>query len=254
MRTTGPILILLVLFSQFLNGQYTDRSLETAIQPELLQEVFNKNLPDLHARKIHGRPYFFSYPKSEDNQFFQSGEPLEGIILTLDDTIHCSLMLYDLCSDRLVIWEPAAEAFIEPEEEFIRCFWLNDNFRHITYEFRNIVPETNPTRTRSGFHQVLFDGKGLQLHKKHTKVFLSSMEMGEYVLEFKQEEKLIRGEDIWIKRNRDLWRNYPGIQDEIKRFLRDSGIKLQRASDRQIYLTGQFVEGLLLQPGITDPG
>ncbi len=254
MRETSSIVILLFILSPFLNGQSIGLFLETETRPELLQEVFDQNLPDLHARKIHGRPYFFSYPKSEDNQFFKSRTPLEGIILTLDDTIHCSIMLYDLCSDRLVIWEPAACAFIEPEEEFIRRFWLIDNFLNITYEFINTVPGNNSAGTRSGIYQVLYEGKGLQLYKKHSKKINSSFEMGEYVIRFKKEERLIMGDNIWIKRNRDLWRMYPGIKDEIKGFLRSSGIKIQRASDRQIYLTGQFVEELLLQTGIKDTG
>jgi hypothetical protein len=162
-------------------------------------------------------------------------------------------MLYDLCSDRLVVWEPAAEAFIEPEEEFVRRFWLIDDFRNITYEFINTLPENNSTGTRSGFYHVLYDGIGLQLYKKHSKRIRTSSEEGEYVLGFKKVERLILGEDIWIKKNRDLWSTYPGSKNEIKRFLRSSGIKIQRASDRQIYLTGQFVEELLLKPGMKDP-
>ena len=271
MRETVSVIIILIVFSQFLNGQSITQSPETDARPEPMQEVFDLHFPDHHLKKIHGRLYSYTLegqyvqnPNSNRNtritqhQFFKSRTPVDGIIFTLYDTIHCAYILYDLYRDKLIVWEPSTWAFIELEEEFIMRFMLFEKDVNIMYEFINTEPENDTMGIRrAGIYQVLFEGEWLHLYKKHFKSLTETTEMGQYVNQFIKKERLVlrKGNDYFrIERNRNLLKIYPEVKDDIKRFLRSSRINIKYASDEQIQILGQFVDELGLQPEIQDPG
>ena len=258
MRETVSVIIILIVFSQFLNDQSITQSPETDARPEPMQEVFDLHFPDHHVKKIHGRPYLNPYPRITEHQFFKTSTPGDGIIFTLSDTIHCAYILYDIFRDKIIVFEPAVRAFIELEDEFILHFRLFEGDGDHAYEF--IIPEVeNDTMgiRWTGFHQVLYKGEMMDLYKKHLKTYTATIEDTYSVVRFINKERLVLRKDdeyFWIKRNRDLLKIYPELKADIRRFLRSSGIYIQHASDDQIQITGQFVDQLGLQSEIQEPG
>jgi hypothetical protein len=210
------------------------------------------------VKKIHGRPYHNPYPRITEHQFFKTSRPVAGVITTLTDTIHSSYILYDLSRDKIIVYESTLSAFIEMEEEFIRQFRLFADDADIVYEFVIPEPENDTNAVRwTGFHQVLYRGGNTELYKKHLRTYTESIDNKTSVVRFTEKERLLLrkgGEYFWIRRNRDLLKTYPEMRSDIRRFLRSSGIYIQRASDDQIRITGQFVDELNPSPATKDPG
>jgi hypothetical protein len=258
MKETISVIILLIAYSQLLSSQTIPHPVESTTRPESLMEAFNLHFPDQHVKKIHGRPYHNPYPRITEHQFFKTRTPVAGVIVTLTDTIHSSYIMYDLSRDKIIVYESAASAFIELEEEFIRQFRLFADDANIVYEFVIPEPENDTSAVRwTGFHQVLFRGRNTELYKKHLRTYAESIENKVSVVRFTKKERLLLrkgGKYYWIKRNRDLLRIYPEVKSDIRRFLRSSGIYIQRAGDDQIRATGQYLDELQPPYATRGPG
>ncbi len=256
MRVVSSVIILLIVLSQSLNGQATNSYLEATTGEDPLQEIFDLYFQDHHAKKIHGRPYDNPYPKADVHQFFKSKKPFTGIIFTISDTIHCTEILYDLFRDKIIVYAPAVRSYIELEGAFILQFSLYDPDGDHVYEFTNPGPGIDSTEIReSGFLQVLYGGERTGLYKRHFKV-LTVYKKGLYSeIRFKKKENLVlrKGNETYqIKRNRDLLQLYPEARQDIRKFLRSSGIYVQQASDEQIKMAGHFLDDVGRQHEISE--
>ncbi len=170
------------------------------------------------------------------------------MVYTLKDTIKSIQIFYDLYRDRLIVFSKHAKAMVELEEEFITHFQLRVKGNNTTYRFIN----TNfikgfPESLWPGFHQVVYDSPGLCFYKKHIKTFSRKPIGGTYVAVFKKKEQLIyRHEDqyIHLRKKKDLLMQYPGSENEIKKYLRGSRFKLKNASDMDLRALGVYLNQL----------
>jgi hypothetical protein len=241
------MIILMVSISVHLDGQSNISTSDNPSRPDELIEIFSSFCPDCHIKKIRGRRYSNPYYYIPEHQFFKSKTPVQGVLFTKDDTITCTQVLYDLYRDKLIVHEPTIGFSIEIEEELIRRFKLFEPEGAGIYEFIN---------AESLFYQIIFEGERLDFYIKHQKLLTEIIDGDRAIMRFENVERLVlrKGADYHIiKRNRDLLRNYPGAEKEIKEFLRRSRIKINSASNDQIQLTGKFLDELEVQREITDP-
>lgn len=241
------ILILLVSISVHLKGQSRISMTDKPTKPDELAEIFSSFCPDCHTKKIWGRRYTNPYYYITEHQFFKTRIPVKGILFTKDDTINCTQVLYDLYRDKLIVHEPTIGFSIEIEEELIRRFKLFEPEGDGIYEFIN---------AGSLFYQIIFEGERLDFYIKHQKLLTEMIDGDRAIMRFENVERLVlrKGADYHnIKRNRELLRNYPGAEKEIKEFLRRSGINIKSANNDQIRMTGKFIDELEVQREIRGP-
>lgn len=217
-------------------------------RPEVMLEVFQDYLPIENARKIHGRTYFNPYPGIDEHQFFKTRQLSAGMVYTQKDTIKCDHILYDISRDRLIVFSNHVHKMIELEEEFITHFQLLDKANHTTYRFINAkFIEDFPESSWPGFYQVVYHGPGLGFYKKHIKTYSAKPVREVYVTVFNNREQLILQQDdqyIHVRNKKDLLRQYPGSENEIKKYFRQFKIKLKKASDEEIWALGSFLNQL----------
>ena len=246
MRIYYGIVISLLLFYTETHGQ-TWLELDEP-KPDVMLEAFQDNLPYENAQKIHGRTYFNSYPGIDEHQFFKTGQLSEGMVYTQEDTIKSIQIFYDLYRDRLIVFSSHVNKMIEIEEEFITHFQLRVKGNNTTYRFINTKFIKNfPESLWPGFHQVVFDGPGICFYKKHIKIYSAKPKGKLYVAEFNKKEQLIykRGNQfIHVRKKKDLLMQYPGSESEIKKYIRDSRIKLKKASDMDLRALGAYLNQL----------
>lgn len=241
------MIILMISISVQLNGQSNISTTDNPSRPDELAEIFSSFCPDCHTRKIWGRRYTNPYYYVTEHQFFKTRIPVQGILFTRDDTINCTQVLYDLYRDKLIVHEPTIGFSIEIEEELIRRFKLFEPEGGGTYEFINADPL---------FYQIIFEGERLDFYIKHQKLLTEMIDGDHAIMRFEYVERLVlrKGADYHnIRRNRELLKNYPEAEKEIKEFLRRSGINIKSANNDQIRMTGKFIDELVVQREIADP-
>jgi len=215
---------------------------------DLMLEAFQNRLPDENAGKIHGRTYFNPYPGIENHQYFKTHKLSQGMLYTLNDTIVSIPIRYDLYRDKLIVFSSYAKAMIELEEEFITHFQLrikgsNTSYRFINTKFIKDFPES----FWPGFHQLVYDSPGLSIYKKHLKTFSREPKGSFYVVVFTGKEKLLfkHGDQyIHVRKKKDLLKQYPGFEKEIKRYLRESKIRIKQAGDVELRALGDYLKHL----------
>jgi hypothetical protein len=235
------MIILMVSISVHLDGQSNISTSDNPSRPDELTEIFSSFCPDCHTKKIWGRRYSNPYYYITEHQFFKSKIPLQGVLITKDDTINCTQVLYDLYRDKLIVHEPTIGFSIEIEEELIRRFKLFEPEGDGTYEFIN---------AESLFYQIIFEGERLDFYIKHQKLLAEMIDGDHAIYRFENVERLVlrKGAEFHnIKRNRDLLKNYPEAENEIKEFLRRSDINIKSANNDQIQMTGKFIDELVVQ-------
>ena len=246
MKIYAAIISLLLFFYSETQGQAWLELAEP--KPQVMVDLFQQKLPDENARKIHGRTYFNPYPGIDEHQFFKTGQLSEGIVYTQEDTIKSIRIFYDLYRDRLIVFSSHVNKMIEIEEEFITHFQLRVKGNNTTYRFINTKFIKNfPESLWPGFHQVVFDGPGICFYKKHIKIYSAKPKGKLYVAEFNKKEQLIykRGNQfIHVRKKKDLLMQYPGSESEIKKYIRDSRIKLKKAGDMELRALGDYLNQL----------
>ena len=195
-------------------------------KPDEMVEVFQHSLQDENAKKIHGRTYFNPYPGIDEHQFFKTRQLSLGMVYTLKDTIKSIHLFYDAYRDQLIVFSRHASAMIELEKEFITHFQFGINDNNTTYRFINTkFVKGFPESLWPGFYQVVYDSPGLSFYKKHLKTYFRKPAGTVYTTVFKKQEQLIfkHGDRyIHVRKKKDLLLQYPGSENEVKKFLRDS--------------------------------
>jgi len=246
MKICAAITVFLLFFYPETQGQNRLDIAES--KPQLMMEVFQQQLPNENARKIHGRTYFNPYPGIDEHQFFKTRKLSEGMVYTQEDTIQSVQIFYDLYRDRLIVFSSHVNAMIELEEEFITHFQLRIKGNNTTYRFINTkFIKGFPESLWPGFHQVVYDSPGVCFYKKHLKTFSRKPKGGAYVVVFKKKEQLIyKHEDryIHLRKKKDLMMQYPGSENEIKKYLRGSRINLKKAGDVELRALGVYLNQL----------
>jgi hypothetical protein len=246
MRIYYGIVISLLFFYTETQGQ-TWLELDEP-KPEVMVEVFQHNLPDENANKIHGRTYFNPYPGIEEHQFFKTRQLSMGMVSTQKDTIESIQIFYDLYRDRLIVFSSHVNAMIEIEEEFITHFQLRVKDNNTTYRFINTkFIEDFPESLWPGFHQVVYDSPGFCFYKKHLKTYSRKPKGGTYVAVFDKKEQLIykqKDRYIHVRNKKDLMMQYPGSENEIKKYLRESRINFKKAGDVELRALGVYLNQL----------
>jgi hypothetical protein len=211
-------------------------------------EVFQDNLPDENARKIYGRTYINPYPGIDEPQFFKTRLLSMGIVYTTNGTIKDNFILYDIYRDRLIHFSNHVKKMIEVDEEFITHFQLRVEADNTTYRFINTkFIKDFPESLWPGFYQVVYDSPGLCFYKKHIKTYSLRPEGEVYVAVFDKKEHLIYKHDdqyILVRKKKDLLMQYPGSENEIKKYLRGSRIKLKKAGDMELRALGTYLNQL----------
>jgi hypothetical protein len=224
--------------------------METEPRPESLHEIYSQYFADQHLKKIRGKLYQNPYPGVAEHQFFLSRDPMEGVIFYGGDTLNCHDVMYDLYRDKLIVYEPSIGGLVELHDEFVLRFRLTGPDDDI-YEFTVLDQSPDTARVReSAYYQLLYRGDSLDLFKRHAKFLSEKPQDNSYVIQFKKQESLwiMKGGRYYpLRRNRDLFRIYPGVDDDIKRFLlkrfmNKTGIDLRQASVEQVQQIGRYMD------------
>ena len=246
MRTLLGILASLLILSSETRGQSWQEHDES--KPDVMLEVFQKKLPDENVRKIHGRTYFNPHPGIDEYQFFKTSQLSTGMVYTQKDTLKDVHLYYDISRDRLIVFSRHVNAMIELEEEFITQFQINIESDDTPHRFINTrFIKDYPESLWPGFHQLVYDSPDLCFYKKHMVSFYREPDGNVYVAVFKKREHLIykHGEQyIHVRKKKDLLTQYPGSENEIKKYLREKGIKLKKAGDTELRALGIYLRQL----------
>jgi hypothetical protein len=237
MYTKVLLFFSLILHASHGSGQSGVDLPDTGRGQEIVQGVFDRYFPDHHAKKIRGRAYFNPYLSAPEHQFFRSKTSLEGILYTLDDTIRCPDVFYDLYRDRLLVYVPALYSLVEMDNAFIERFTLFEAAGGQRFEFVRLKP--------GGFHQKIYEGDAYSLYKKHSKFYKQKDKQGRYYDGFNKYEQLIFCREhacFHIRKNKDLLALIPGDRSALKKYLRKSRINLRRVSDEKAQVLMKHLE------------
>jgi hypothetical protein len=253
MRILPLAIIVLLSSADYLKAQSLIGTPGLSSRPDTLLKVFYAHFPDHHTKKIHGRRYVNPYMNSVKHQFFKSRSPFEGLLFTMDDTLHCPDIIYDIYRDKLILQSQGTRVLIDLEEEFIRGFLLFEKDGEAEYEFiRYDLCKNLAGNLMTGYLQVLYDGERLDLLKKHHKFISETTDGQHYTIRFIKQERMILRKDnrsYPLRNNRGLRKLYPYAKPEVRRFLQKSRINIKYASGQQIQLLGEFLEDIPLGPG-----
>ena len=193
-----------------------------------MQGIFDRYFPDQHTRKIRGRAYFNPYLSAPEHQFFLSKSSLEGTLFTVDDTIRCPDVFYDLYRDQLLVYVPELYSLVEMDKIFIERFKLQKEAGGPMFEFVKLE--------HGGFHQIIYEGDVYSLYKKYSKFYKQKAKQGHYYDGFDQYEQLIFCREhayFPIRNNKDLLALFPENRPALKKYLQKSRINLRGLSDEQ---------------------
>ena len=149
MHTKVLLVLSLLMHVSHLSGQSGVDLPDAGRGQEIMQGIFDRYFPDQHTRKIRGRAYFNPYLSAPEHQFFLSKSSLEGTLFTVDDTIRCPDVFYDLYRDQLLVYVPELYSLVEMDKIFIERFKLQKEAGGPMFEFVKLE--------HGGFHQIIYD-------------------------------------------------------------------------------------------------
>jgi hypothetical protein len=237
MQTRVLLWMSFLVCSSYLSGQSHLDFIEQPSRPEALLAIFNQFFPDHHVRKIRGRSYVNPYLSAPEHQFFQTKNSLAGILHTVDDTIRCKDVFYDLHSDKLLVYVGGLHSFVAFDEAFIERFILWEKAGDQRFEFVKLTP--------GGFHEKIHGGDAYALYRKHSKIYRQRERQGRYYDGFDKYEQLIFRKDssyIPVRKNRDLLSLFPEEAAALRKYLRGSRMNLKDLSDDQARALMQHLE------------
>ncbi len=182
------------------------------------------------ADLVNGEKYFYPYSKSQGNPFFLS-EPRPSEITIEGKEFTGQLLRYDLFNQRLVL--DYTNLYGAPSSLVLRNEWI-ESFSLETYFFKRMRGPGGET----GYFQVVFEGAVSCIYswRKEYLLNLASGVREYYFTDPAKDSFLVIGKEFFPYRaNSSFLKVFDSEhQKAIKQFLRQSKIKVKKASDSQM--------------------
>lgn len=188
---------------------------------------------------VNGEAYQSANPRANGFANFLSGDWIEGTVYVQGKTFKDASLKYDLAQDVLALKQTlksGAPVQVVLNPNMVDSFQLADH----------LFLSSNTTEV--GYGELIYQGR-YQYLQKHRKRFVTDVSIGspygKYIAESTRFYIFTETGYQEIARKRDLLSFFENHKKEIKKYLRQENIKLQKASGEQLYQLFKYVDGLL---------
>ncbi len=205
-----------------------------------LQELYD-SLIQQDLQLIDGKAHTAKYPSGTGHPFFLTKEPVAGTIFIHGQEFMHSFIRYDIYNDILQIYHftESGPQIIDLNKNRIDAFSIKGHY------FNNLTASNNPGLSiPQGFYEVKYKGPVFLL-LRHEKVYLdyASGSRGGYEDHFL---RYLSTPDGWFRigSRKSLLNAFGEDKEEIKKFLRKSGISIKLATDEEIIRIIKYYESI----------
>jgi hypothetical protein len=204
-------------------------------------QVLYDSLIEQDLQLIDGKAHTAKYPTGTGHPFFLTKEPVAGTIYMHGQEFRHSFIRYDIYNDILQVYHftESGPQIIDLNKNKIYAFSIEGHY------FVNLIASDNPGLSiPHGFYEVKYKGP-VSLLLRHEKVYLeyASGSRGGY------DDHLLRylsTPDGWfrISGRKSLLDAFGEDNEEIKKYIRKSGISIKLATDEEIIRIIKYRESI----------
>lgn len=234
MRMRKPLTITVLIALLGLSGLYAQQESIT----EYLAECQRKYGND--ADLVNGEKYYYPYRQSEGTPFFFD-EPRSSVITIREKEFAGQMLRYDILNQKLILDFKdiyGANSSLVLRNEWVEAFAFGEKIF-----VRMEGPEGVP-----GYYQLVTDGAIRCVYKwsKGQQLNLNSGVQSYYFTDASRDSYLVIGETFYAYRNnRSFLKAFdPELQKTVKQFMKQTKVKVNKASDSQIRHLVQYCNSL----------
>jgi hypothetical protein len=233
-------LLLSAIFIIFLFNSSFCQSKENLKKIAALQDLYD-SLIQKDLQLIDGRAHTARYPAGTGHPFFLTNEPVTGTIYMHGQKFVHAFIRYDILNDILQIYH-----FTESGPQIIDLNkYKIDAFTFEGHNFKNMTASKNPGLSiNEGFYETKYEGQ-ISYLLRHEKVYLdyASGSRGGY------EDRILRylsAPQGWfrISSRKSLLNALGKDREEVKKYIRKSGISVKLATDEEIIRIIKYCESI----------
>lgn len=154
------------------------------------------------------------------------------------------LMMFDVFKEKLIVATPGSYNMVELASDRVAEFTL------LNHHFKKFKAQNGKSQIPSGFIEVLFEGVGHSIYKKHIKVQREDLSGRKliYSMEDRFQYTVQNGNKFYrIKNKRVLLKAYTDNRQELRGFLRKSHFQFKTKTDKQLKEIAAYMETLNAQ-------
>ncbi len=196
----------------------------------------------VYSRQLlyNGRVWENRYQKILSHEFFMTRNPVSGSVTINGRTFHGLLLRYDIYNDELLMLD-SPETYLQLNKEAVSGFVLEiDGIRYLFENFDSKKPGSF-----NGYGQVIYHGD-TWLVRKHVKEIKNKAVNNIYdSFTESQSTWLIAQDASWqLSGSPDLYRALSDRAAEVKRYVRDNGIRFRMKVPESVIPVLKFYDSL----------